>query len=143
MTGQTRQLARLHSNYSLTVDLAGTKGNIYIYIQFKDHPTSYLPYLLASLIITMPPKRIVIQPSSRRTGGSQQPPSYFRSVYQTLTSEENKTVVISLAMFTVCSSPSLSPYRFYPLKSYRRDHFMTRCADSSSPLIGRSCFLRE
>jgi hypothetical protein len=46
----------------------------------------------------MPPKRITVQPS-RRT----QPKGYFGQVYQTLTSEENASVVISVAMFGVSS----------------------------------------
>ncbi|KAK5451943.1 hypothetical protein LTS15_007666 [Exophiala xenobiotica] len=43
----------------------------------------------------MPPKRVAIQPASRRT----QPQGYFGSIYHTLTSEENASVVLSVAMF--------------------------------------------
>ena len=45
----------------------------------------------------MPPKRIQVQ-STRRTG---QPKGYFGQVYHTLTSEENFSVVVSVAMFGV------------------------------------------
>ncbi|KAI1609155.1 hypothetical protein LTR10_019640 [Elasticomyces elasticus] len=43
----------------------------------------------------MPPKQIQVQPASRRS----QPKGYFSSVYHTLTSQENASVVISVAMF--------------------------------------------
>ncbi|KAJ9630126.1 hypothetical protein H2204_008631 [Knufia peltigerae] len=42
----------------------------------------------------MPPKRVAIQPA-RRT----QSKGYISSVYHSLTSEENASVVISVAMF--------------------------------------------
>src|SRR6201999_4187033 len=45
----------------------------------------------------MPPKRIQVQPASRRA----QPKGYFGQIYHTLTSEENASVVISVAMFGV------------------------------------------
>ncbi|EXJ62030.1 hypothetical protein A1O7_02463, partial [Cladophialophora yegresii CBS 114405] len=45
----------------------------------------------------MPPKRIQVQPARSRA----QPKGYFGQVYQTLTSEENASVVISVAMFGV------------------------------------------
>jgi len=43
----------------------------------------------------MPPKRVAIQPAARRN----QPQGYFGSIYHTLTSEENASVVLSVAMF--------------------------------------------
>lgn len=43
----------------------------------------------------MPPKRIQVQPA-RRQG---KPEGYVSSVYNSLTSEDNVTVVISVAMF--------------------------------------------
>ncbi|KAH0837685.1 putative TOM core complex subunit Tom6 [Fonsecaea pedrosoi] len=43
----------------------------------------------------MPPKRITVQPATRRS----QPKGWFGQVYHTLTSEENSSVVISVAMF--------------------------------------------
>ncbi|EHY57251.1 hypothetical protein HRR83_002739 [Exophiala dermatitidis] len=43
----------------------------------------------------MPPKRITVQPARR----SAKPQGYFSSLYHTLTSEENSSVVISVAMF--------------------------------------------
>ncbi|KAK5093683.1 hypothetical protein LTR70_005682 [Exophiala xenobiotica] len=43
----------------------------------------------------MPPKRIQVQPA-RRQG---QPDGYISSIYQALTSEDNASVVISVAMF--------------------------------------------
>jgi len=45
----------------------------------------------------MPPKRIQVQPA-RRQG---QPDGYVSSIYQALTSEDNASVVISVAMFGV------------------------------------------
>ncbi|KIW54710.1 hypothetical protein PV05_07054 [Exophiala xenobiotica] len=47
----------------------------------------------------MPPKRVAIQPA-RRT----QPQGYLGSIYHTLTSEENASVVLSVAMFGVCTN---------------------------------------
>ncbi|KIV95925.1 hypothetical protein PV10_03521 [Exophiala mesophila] len=43
----------------------------------------------------MPPKRIAVQPGRR----GQQPKGYFSSIYHGLTSEENASVVISVALF--------------------------------------------
>jgi hypothetical protein len=54
----------------------------------------------------MPPKRITVQPATRRG----QPKGYFSSVYHTLTSEENASVVLSVAMFGVCIPPVLSSF---------------------------------
>jgi hypothetical protein len=45
----------------------------------------------------MPPKRITVQPATRRG----QPKGYFGSLYHSLTSQENASVVISVAMFGV------------------------------------------
>ncbi|EXJ70703.1 uncharacterized protein A1O5_05693 [Cladophialophora psammophila CBS 110553] len=42
----------------------------------------------------MPPKRITVQPARRS-----QPKGWFGQMYHTLTSEENASVVISVAMF--------------------------------------------
>lgn len=47
----------------------------------------------------MPPRRIAVQPA-RRT----QPKGFFGSLYHNLTSEENASVVISVAMFGVSNS---------------------------------------
>jgi hypothetical protein len=54
----------------------------------------------------MPPKRIAVQPA-RRT----QPKGYFGQVYHTLTSEENASVVISVAMFGVGQTPCTHLFR--------------------------------
>jgi len=43
----------------------------------------------------MPPKRILVQPARRQPQSN----GYFSSVYHTLTSEENASVVLSVAMF--------------------------------------------
>lgn len=45
----------------------------------------------------MPPKRITVQPASRQAKSE----GYLSNVYQTLTSEDNVTVVISVAVFGV------------------------------------------
>lgn len=49
----------------------------------------------------MPPKRIAVQPARR----GQQPKGYFSSIYHGLTSEENASVVISVALFGVSVIP--------------------------------------
>jgi hypothetical protein len=49
----------------------------------------------------MPPKRIQVQPSTRR---APPPSNYFTAAWQTITSEENSSVVISLTMAAVSSS---------------------------------------
>lgn len=54
----------------------------------------------------MPPKRIQVQPPTRRG----QPKGYFGSVYHTLTSEENASVVLSVAMFGVRTTHQSFPY---------------------------------
>jgi hypothetical protein len=47
----------------------------------------------------MPPKqRITVQPASRR---NPPPSNYFTAAYQTIMSEDNRSVVISVAMFAV------------------------------------------
>ena len=49
----------------------------------------------------MPPKqqsRLPVTPAPRR----QTPRGYVGSVYQSLTSEENRSVILSVAMFGVC-----------------------------------------
>jgi hypothetical protein len=48
----------------------------------------------------MPPKRIQVQPARRQ----QRPEGYLGGLYSALTSEENRSVVISVAMFGVSSS---------------------------------------
>lgn len=48
----------------------------------------------------MPPKRVAIQPARRQ----QKPEGYLTTIYQTLTSEDNASVVISVAMFGVSDS---------------------------------------
>ncbi|RVX65890.1 hypothetical protein B0A52_10254 [Exophiala mesophila] len=53
----------------------------------------------------MPPKRIAVQPSRR----GQQPKGYFSSIYHGLTSEENASVVISVALFGVSVVPRSQP----------------------------------
>jgi hypothetical protein len=59
----------------------------------------------------MPPKqRITVQPASRRNASP--PSNYFTATYQTLMSEDNRSVVISVAMFAV--SPE------HPTTSLRR-----------------------
>ena len=52
----------------------------------------------------MPPKRIQVQPASRRP-----PPAsnYFTAAYRELTSEENFSVVVSVSMFGVSFAPFL------------------------------------
>jgi hypothetical protein len=52
----------------------------------------------------MPPKRIQVQPARRQQKAS----GYLGSAYEALTSEENRSVVISLAMFGVSSSRPVS-----------------------------------
>lgn len=47
---------------------------------------------------TMPPKRIQVQPARR---GQQAPEGYLSSVYNALMDEDNRSVVISIAMFGV------------------------------------------
>jgi hypothetical protein len=48
----------------------------------------------------MPPKqRITVQPAPRRNAPP--PSNYFTAAYQTLMSEDNRSVVISVAMFAV------------------------------------------
>lgn len=47
--------------------------------------------------ISMPPKRVAIQPARRQPKSE----GYISSIYQTLTSEDNASVVISVAMFGV------------------------------------------
>jgi hypothetical protein len=48
----------------------------------------------------MPPKqRITVQPASRRNASP--PSNYLTATYQTLMSEDNRSVVISIAMFAV------------------------------------------
>jgi hypothetical protein len=56
---------------------------------------------LQSTSIKMPPKRIQVQPSTRR---APPPSNYFTAAWQTITSEENSSVVISLTMAAVSSS---------------------------------------
>ena len=56
-------------------------------------PTTHFP-------IKMPPKRIQVQPARRQA----QPEGYVSSIYQALTSEENASVVISVAMFGVSAA---------------------------------------
>ena len=53
-----------------------------------------------SIKIKMPPKRIQVQPSTRR---APPPSNYFTAAWQTITSEENSSVVISLTMAAVSS----------------------------------------
>lgn len=57
----------------------------------------------------MPPKRIAVQPARR----GQQPKGYFSSIYHGLTSEENASVVISVALFGVSVLPGLQPQRVW------------------------------
>ncbi|KEF56991.1 uncharacterized protein A1O9_07181 [Exophiala aquamarina CBS 119918] len=58
----------------------------------------------------MPPKRITVQPATRRGP----PKGYFSSVYHTLTSEENASVVLSVAMFGVCIKSPGDPFSLVP-----------------------------
>ena len=50
----------------------------------------------------MPPKRAAIQPARR-----QKEEGYLTNIYNTLTSEDNASVVISVAMFGVSYAPLL------------------------------------
>lgn len=47
----------------------------------------------------MPPKRVPIAPATRRQPA---PQGYLGSAYHALTSEDNRSVVLSLGMFAVC-----------------------------------------
>lgn len=49
----------------------------------------------------MPPKRIQVQPARPR---QQKASGYLGSAYESLTSEDNRSVVISIAMFGVSDS---------------------------------------
>lgn len=51
----------------------------------------------------MPPKRIQVQPARRQQKSS----GYLGSAYDALTSEDNRSVVISLAMFGVSPSSAV------------------------------------
>ncbi|ETI19963.1 hypothetical protein G647_08978, partial [Cladophialophora carrionii CBS 160.54] len=55
----------------------------------------------------MPPKRIAVQPARRA-----QPQGYFGQIYHTLTSEENASVVISVAMFGVGLTAYIHHFEF-------------------------------
>ncbi|KIW81326.1 hypothetical protein Z517_04351 [Fonsecaea pedrosoi CBS 271.37] len=70
----------------------------------------------------MPPKRITVQPATRRS----QPKGWFGQVYHTLTSEENSSVVISVAMFGVS---------FLLLESPRADTPFSFSNSSGPPLL--------
>ena len=50
-------------------------------------------------IVSLPKQRITVQPASRRN--TSPPSNYFTATYQTLMSEDNRSVVISVAMFAV------------------------------------------
>ena len=65
----------------------------------------------------MPPKqqRITVQPASRRNGSP--PSNYFTAAYQTIMSEDNRSVVISVAMFAVSH-----PYPFVFTEQFYRLH---------------------
>jgi hypothetical protein len=65
----------------------------------------------------MPPKRIQVQPA-RRAPRSQ---GYLGGAYDALTSEENRSVVISTSMFVVCYACLSSLDRSFASLSFYHD----------------------
>lgn len=83
-----------HLNYSLYLRYHSQYLPTYLPASISITVTYSVP---TSISFTMPPKRVAIQPAARRS----QPRGYISSVYHSLTSEENASVVISVAMFGV------------------------------------------
>lgn len=88
----------------------------------------------------MPPKRVLVETSSRSRGGSK---GVFRQTYDTLTSAENAPVVRSIAVFGVCRM--LAPTSSLACSSdYQIANYWDRSVSPSSPAPGPStCCLRR